>query len=155
MSIDKSTINKFTIRHSSETVGSTHDFPCLPSLPLKGTRNLVSIYAYRDYKGTLHQRLVASLPKIMMKFENVEYSKAKILLVDYMDDKINSSGNKNFYLNIKHPIHGWIKGLFTLGTPDTAEIIGNFSGSGDIDLVNFELHFEAVEGIKLNQGQGV
>lgn len=155
MSVDKSTIKKLTIRHESEAESLTHDFPCLPVLPIKGSRNLVSLYAYRDYKGTLHQKLVASLPKFMFEFENVRWGDAKILLVSYMDDLIISSGSKNFYLNAKHPNHGWIKGLFTLGTPDTAEIVANFSDNDDDDLVNFKLHFEAVEGIKLNQGQEV
>jgi hypothetical protein len=149
-----SDIKKIMIRHEMEEESAMQEFPVNPVTPLKSQRNIVSAWAYRDITGTMHQKNTASIPKIYLEFKGISLSDALLISKEMIDDKILEYGTKNFYLNVKTIQHGWINGLFTLGTPDTAELVVDLSNDMSAGVVDLAFEFQAVEGFKLSKKEG-
>lgn len=145
----KSNVHKLLIRHEEEPESQYIEFPVKPIIPYSTQRNDVTLYAFRDVNGTMKQKLVASIPSVKLEFKGVELNKALSFLVDVIDDKILTYGTKNFYLNIFTLQYGWIDGLFTLGSPNVAELVIDLSKDLSVGVVNFSLDFQAVSGFKI------
>lgn len=144
-----SDIHKYMIRHECEDVAVMQEFPVNPVTPVKTQRNIVTLYAYRNIQGTMIQKPVASIPKIYLEFKGIKQADAIRISKELVDDKIMLYGTKNFYLNVFTIQHGWISGLFTLGTPDTAELVADLSYDMSAGVVDLAFEFQAVEGFKL------
>lgn len=149
-----SDINKYMIRHEMEDVSAMQEFPVNPVTPLKTQRNIVTLYAYRNVVGTMIQKPVASIPKLYLEFKGISQADALLISKEMIDDKILTYGTKNFYLNVFTVQHGWINGLFTLGTPDTAELVADLSYDMSAGVVDLAFEFQAVEGFKLSKKEG-
>lgn len=149
-----SDIKKIMIRHEMEDESAMQEFPVNPVTPLKSQRNIVSLYAYRNVVGTMIQKNVASIPKVYLEFKNISLADALLISKEMIDDKINMYDTKNFYLNVFTIQHGWINGLFTLGTPDTAELVVDLSNDMSAGVVDLAFEFQAVEGFKLSKKEG-
>ena len=144
MDIGKSSVRKFLICHEAEYIegddSCLKSLPITPVLPIKGSSNFVSAYAYETYLAEYVELLVAK--KMQLTVEAICVGEDNLdNLNDAIMSKIFKYGTRYFYFNFYHPSVGWYFSRVYIGTPieTEAEYISNTDGSDTVTKIKFNI----------------
>ena len=152
MELGKSSIKKFLICHENEyTKGDNsclQELPLKPLIPIRGTDNYVSAYAYETFFGDYVEQL--RVDKLAVNYEFMCETQDELdNFNDVIKNKINLYNSRFFYMNYFHPGIGWYFSKIYIGTPINSEAQLIETDTGLDTVTKITMSIIEVEGTKM------